>query len=228
MSASRRHALITGTSSGIGAAIAAMLLARGWQVTGLARTPNVAAHPCFHGIAVDVCDTPALEHTLAGLAAVDAVIHAAGTMHAAPLGELDRSISLHLWRLHVEVAQVLADRLLHRMPDGGRIILIGSRTAAGAAGRSQYAATKAALLGMARSWALELAARGITVNVVAPGATRTPMLESPQRQSSPPRLPPIGRFIEPEEVAELVHFLLLPTAAAITGQQLVICGGASL
>jgi NAD(P)-dependent dehydrogenase (short-subunit alcohol dehydrogenase family) len=114
------------------------------------------------------------------------------------------------------------------MPDGGRIVLIGSRTASGAAGRSQYAASKAALLAMARSWALELAPRGITANVVAPAATDTPMLHDPARSALPPRLPPIGRFIRPEEVAATTAFLLGPEAGAITGQQIVICGGSSL
>lgn len=89
-------------------------------------------------------------------------------------------------------------------------------------------ATKSAMIGMVRSWAAELAPRGITANIVAPGATDTPMLQQPGRGSSPPRLPPIGRFIQPEEVAGLVHFLLTPAAAAMTGQQLVLCGGASL
>ena len=107
-------------------------------------------------------------------------------------------------------------------------MLIGSRTAAGAAGRSQYAATKAALVGMARSWAIELAPRGITVNVIAPAATDTPMLHDNARGAVPPRTPPIGRFVRPDEVAALTAFVLSEDAAAITGQQLVICGGSSL
>ena len=81
---------------------------------------------------------------------------------------------------------------------------------------------------MARSWAAELAPRGITVNVVAPAATETPMLADSARDGTPPRLPPIGRFIQPEEVAALTSFLLSADAAAITGQQIVICGGSSL
>ncbi|WP_334538530.1 SDR family oxidoreductase [Bradyrhizobium sp. AZCC 2230] len=74
----------------------------------------------------------------------------------------------------------------------------------------------------------ELAPRGITVNVVAPAATETPMLKDPTRANVAPKLPPIGRFIQPEEVAAAVAFLLSGEAAAITGQQLVICGGSSL
>jgi NAD(P)-dependent dehydrogenase (short-subunit alcohol dehydrogenase family) len=114
------------------------------------------------------------------------------------------------------------------MNDGGRIVLIGSRTATGAAGRSQYAATKAALVGMARSWAAELVTRQITVNIVAPAATATPMLADPNRVGTPPKVPPIGRLVAPEEVAGLTAFLLGPDAGTITGQQVVICGGSSL
>src|SRR5690349_15811152 len=133
-----------------------------------------------------------------------------------------------MWRLHVEAASLLADSLVPGMGAGGRVVLVGSRVASGAAGRSQYAASKAALVGLARSWAIELAPRGITVNVVAPGATETPMLHDPARSRSPPRLPPIGRFVRPEEVAALTAFLLSPEAGAITGQQITVCGGASL
>jgi NAD(P)-dependent dehydrogenase (short-subunit alcohol dehydrogenase family) len=123
---------------------------------------------------------------------------------------------------------VLADALAPRMSAGGRIVLVGSRAADGAAARSQYAATKAGLVGMARSWAIELAPRGITVNVIAPAATDTPMLHDPARSGEQPVKPPIGRFVRPQEVAALAAFLLSADAAAITGQQLVICGGASL
>ena len=81
---------------------------------------------------------------------------------------------------------------------------------------------------MGRSWAAEVAARGVTVNVVSPAATRTAMLDDPGRAASAPRLPPRGRLIEPAEVAALVGFLLSDAAAAITGQDIQVCGGASL
>lgn len=223
-----RRALVTGSSSGIGAAIAQHLLAEGWHVIGLDRSPGTLDAPGFSGIAIDLTDFDAVAKCVAGLGPVNALVHAAGFMTTAPLGSLDPVQGAAMWRLHVQAAEVLANAVLPAMPDGGRLVLVGSRTANGAAGRSQYAATKAALLGMARSWAAELAPRGITVNIVAPGATATPMLLDPGRAGTPPKLPPIGRYIEPAEVAALAAFLLSPAAAAITGQQILICGGGSL
>ncbi|MGK6328334.1 SDR family NAD(P)-dependent oxidoreductase [Erwinia sp. DT-104] len=223
-----RHALITGVSSGIGAAIADKLLEEGWRVTGLSRTLVKRDSDAFVSLSVDLFNTAALKGALVSVPPVDAVIHAAGMMKAAPLGDLDEETSEKLWQLHIRVAEVLANQLAPQLPTGGRIVLIGSRTSTGAAGRSQYVSTKSAMKGMVRSWAAELAPRGITANIVAPGATATPMLSQPGRESSPPKMPPIGRYIQPEEVAALVGYLLSPAADAITGQELVICGGGSL
>ncbi|WP_145005275.1 SDR family NAD(P)-dependent oxidoreductase [Pseudomonas oryzihabitans] len=222
------HALVTGVSSGIGAAIAQRLLAEGWRVTGLSRRPPEQTHPALTWIGVDLADDAALDTVLADIEPLDAIVHAAGFMRTAPLGALDPANGAAMWHLHVAVASRLVDRLVERLASGGRIVLIGSRTMQGAAGRSQYAATKAALVGLVRSWALELASRGITVNLVAPGATETPMLRDPGRAGTPPRLPPLGRYVQPEEVAGLTAFLLGPDAGALTGQTLTVCGGASL
>lgn len=223
-----RRALVSGASSGIGAAIAARLLAEGWSVVGFSRSRPALSHPAFSAVAVDLADPAALATTLAGLGPVDALVHAAGFMRVGTLDTLNLDDGRDMWRVHVQAATQLVQHLAPGMAEGGRIVLIGSRVAAGAAGRSQYAASKAAMLGLARSWAIELAPRGITVNVVAPGATDSPMLRDPARSAVVPRCPPIGRFIRPEEVAALTAFLLSPEAGAITGQQMVICGGASL
>jgi NAD(P)-dependent dehydrogenase (short-subunit alcohol dehydrogenase family) len=227
------RALITGSSSGIGAAVAQGLLAGGWQVDGLDLQPATLTHPGFTPHTVDLCDeqaTDALVQRLLDAGPVDALVHAAGVMRAAPLGQLLEGDANQPWRLHVQAATRLADAVLPAMAarGGGRVVLVGSRVWRGLAGRSQYAASKAALVSLARSWAAEVVTQGVTVNVVSPAATDTPMLADPARATSAPRLPPMGRLIQPQEVAALVAFLLRPEAAAITGQDIAICGGASL
>lgn len=224
--------VVTGSSAGIGRAIAERLLALGCVVHGLDRSPATLAAPLFHPTTVDLTDgtqTLAAAHALA-LAQADALVHAAGLLRVGPLGTLDHAAGELMWRVHVDAAARLADALVPAMAERGRgrVVLIGSRVAQGMPGRGQYAATKAALAALARSWARELAPKGVTINVVSPAATATSMLDDPARAESAPRVPPMGRLIEPAEIAELVAFLLTPAAAAITGQDIAICGGASL
>jgi 3-oxoacyl-[acyl-carrier protein] reductase len=223
-----RHALVTGASSGIGAAIVRRLLAEGWRVSGVARRATTFDNPAYTGIEADLADAAACQHMLDRQGPVNALVHAAGTLFAANLGALDPAVLEQMWRLHVATAEQLANHLAPRMASDDRIVLIGSRTAAGSAGRSQYAATKAALVAMARSWAIELAPRGISVNVVAPAATDTPMLADPNRAGLVAKVPPVGRYIRPDEIAGGVAYLLSPDAGAVTGQVLTICGGSSL
>ena len=224
----RRVAVVTGASSGIGSAIVTRLLDDGWSVTGLSRSLVEGRSSRFQSLQVDVSDFGALRSALESIPEAHAIVHAAGVMHTAPVGALSEANGAAMWAIHVGAAEVLVDQLSNKMSAGGRIVLIGSRAAGGVAGRSQYAATKSALIGMARSWAAELVTRQITVNIVAPAATATPMLVDPNRVGTPPKMPPIGRLITPEEVAGLTAFLLGPYAGAITGQQIVICGGSSL
>jgi NAD(P)-dependent dehydrogenase (short-subunit alcohol dehydrogenase family) len=221
------HALVTGASSGIGAAVTDRLLTDGWAVTAVSRTAP-AERPGLTWVSADLGDIAAVPERLADVAPLDAVVHAAGVQRSGPLGALSAEDGELMWRLHVAAATAVVDAVIDRVHDGGRIVLMGSRTATGVAGKSQYSATKAALIGLARSWAMELAPRRVTVNVVAPGPTDTPMLSDPGRASTPPQPPALGRFVTPAEVAALTAFLLGPEGGMITGQQLVICGGASL
>ncbi len=224
----KKHLVVTGASSGIGFAIAERALADGWAVTGISRRPGALSSPDFTHLKCDLANPVETAECAGQLETVDGIVHAAGFMSVGPLEAANLEAGDAMWRLHVGAAVQLAALLVPKLSEGGRIVLIGSRVAAGVAGRSQYAAVKAAQVGLARSWAAELIGRGITVNVVAPGATDTPMLRDPTRQSTPPRIPPIGRLIKPEEVAAAVAFLLAPSAATITGQTLTMCGGASL
>jgi 3-oxoacyl-[acyl-carrier protein] reductase len=223
-----RLAVVTGTSSGIGAAITARLLAAGWRVVGLDAVAATCRHAHFAGRLVDLTDPQARQAAVQDLTTVDAFIHAAGIMRGGRLGALDHVAGDALWRIHVDAAIGLADGLMAKLQPRARIVLIGSRAARGVAGKSQYGAAKAALTALARSWAKELIGQGITVNVVAPAATETAMLTDDARRAIPPEVPPLGRLIKPDEIASLVLFLLSDDAAAITGQEIAICGGASL
>jgi 3-oxoacyl-[acyl-carrier protein] reductase len=223
-------AIVTGSSSGIGKAIAQELLAGGWSVAGLDIAAAAIDHAQHTHVRVDLCDGDAAVRAAASLSNVAALVHAAGVLRVGSLGNLDARAGELMWRLHVESVTRIANVLLPRMAEArnGRVVLIGSRVAQGKAGRSQYAATKAALVALARSWASEVVAKGVTVNVVSPAATETAMLDDPARKSESPVLPPLGRLIRPEEIAATVAFLLSTGAAAITGQDLQVCGGSSL
>ena len=227
-----RKAIVTGCSSGIGRAITERLLQDGWDVMGVCRSPMSWAHERLRIVQADVSDIAGLSLVCQQIQMdgqpIHAFVHAAGFMRTAALGAINSEDGLAMWKVHVQAAEGLANGLLSSMADGARIVLIGSRVANGAPTRSQYAATKAALIGMTRSWAAELAPRGITANVIAPGATDTPFLRDPARAHTPPKLPPIGRFVDVAEVAALTAFLVGPYGGAMTGQHLVMCGGSSL
>src|SRR5690606_3517393 len=110
-------------------------------------------------ITVDLCDEAAARQALQGCKHAGALVHAAGIMRVGPLAQLDPADGERMWKLHVDVAVRLAQVLTPGMAErgDGRVVLVGSRTAQGMPGRSQYAASKAALVALARSWAAELA-----------------------------------------------------------------------
>ena len=139
---------------------------------------------------------------------VSAFVHAAGVLRVGMLGALKPEDAELMWRLHVDAAVRIANLVLPAMAArrDGRVVLIGSRVAQGKAGRSLYAATKAALIALMRSWAAEVVASGVTVNTVSPAATQTAMLDDPARQTQAPSVPPLGRLIRPEEIAAMVAY----------------------
>lgn len=225
-----RRALVTGASSGIGKAIALRLLADGWEVVGVSRSRPSITDPGFRALQADLANGEAATRVARDAGYVQAFVHAAGLMRTGGLGELDAAHGEAMWRIHVDAATRIADVVLPAMARAGhgRVVLLGSRASQGGVRRSQYAASKSALLGLARSWALEVVAQGVTVNVISPGATDTPMLSDPGRAGAAPKAPPLGRLVRPEEVAALASYLLSPEAAPVTGQEIMVCGGASL
>ncbi len=224
-----KTALVTGASSGIGAAISQRLLTEGWTVIGLSRRRPPFQHENLLHRAIDLSNPPEVSAVLQDLPECDALVHAAGILRLDQLGKSrQRGDGETMWRLHVDAAVQLADAMVPTMSDGGRIVLIGSRASKGSINRAQYAASKAALSGLATSWALELVPRRITVNIISPAATDTPMGQDPARVGVKPKVPLFGSLIDPDEIAGLTSFLLSPAARNITGQEIFVCGGASL
>src|SRR5437773_1643795 len=180
MNAEPRVAVVTGGSAGIGKAICETLLAQGFEVVSLARRASDIDHPRLHSVCVDLSDRKATGDAAREVTRrfeVTTVVHNAGVIKAAllddaKLEDLDTLVDLHLGcAIQLVQAALPAMRARHF----GRVILLSSRAALGLATRTHYSATKAGMLGMARTWALELGADGITVNVVAPGPIRTDM-----------------------------------------------------
>jgi 3-oxoacyl-[acyl-carrier protein] reductase len=226
------HCVLTGASSGIGLALAELLLASGWQVTGVDIAPaSIQGHGQYRHLVCDLADATALRGLCVLLdgCAPTALAHCAGAARTGGALDTRPEDADWLWQLHGAAPMALVRALAPQLPDGrGRIVLVSSRAVLGRAQRLAYAATKSAQIGLARSLAAELIPRGITVNVVAPGAVDTPMLRDPKRGAPPQVELPLGRLIEAPEVAAAVAFFLGAQAGAITGQTLYVCGGASL
>jgi len=239
MSGTKRMAVVTGGSAGIGAEICRQLLAADWAVVSMARRAPDFTHEHLHAIEVDLADRAATAQAAADVAhrfAPDTVIHNAGVILPALLEEVKLADLDTLVDIHLSAAIALAQACVPAMKAAGfgRIVLLSSRGALGLATRTAYAATKAGMLGMARTWALELAPFGITVNVVAPGPIRgTEMFHEvvPAESERERRLAeaiPVKRLGTPADVACAVGFFVDPAAGFVTGQVLYVCGGASI
>jgi 3-oxoacyl-[acyl-carrier protein] reductase len=231
-------AAVTGGSAGIGLAVCEQLLADGHEVVSLARRRCPVAHSKLHSIEVDLLDRAATGEAACELAqrfAVTTLVHNAGMIRPAllpdvELDDLDALVELHLGAAIQLVQAVLPAMRARRF---GRIVLLSSRAAVGLATRTSYSATKAGMLGMARTWALELAGDGITVNVVAPGPIRTDMFHEvvpagSDKERSLAASVPVRRLGEPADVARAVAFFTSAGAGFVTGQVLYVCGGTSV
>jgi NAD(P)-dependent dehydrogenase (short-subunit alcohol dehydrogenase family) len=231
-------AVVTGGSAGIGRAICETLLGEGFRVVSLDRAPAPFAHAALSAIEVDLGDRAATRRVAADVVARHApttLVHNAGAIRPAALADVDLADLDALVELHLGTAIQLVQAALPgmRARGFGRVVLISSRAALGAATRSAYSATKAGLIGLARTWALELAADGITVNVVAPGPIRTDMYHAVVAAGSEQdrRLAasiPVGRIGDGGDVARAVAFFASPLNGFVTGQTLYVCGGSSV
>ncbi|MDO9600305.1 MAG: SDR family NAD(P)-dependent oxidoreductase, partial [Azoarcus sp.] len=173
-------AVVTGGSAGIGADICKRMLDDGYEVVSMARRAPEWSHPRLKTVQVDLLDAAATEEAAQQIARdfpVTHFIHNAGVIWPKLLGEVKLEELQGLTQIHLGAAISLMQAVLPGMTERqfGRVVLMSSRGALGLPTRTAYSATKAGMIGMARTWALELAPKGITVNVVAPGPIQTEM-----------------------------------------------------
>jgi 3-oxoacyl-[acyl-carrier protein] reductase len=237
-----RVVLVTGGSRGIGLACAQWFLSRGDRVAVTSRS-GVAAMDAgphtgrFLSLACDVTDLDQVNSAFGTIeeawGPVEVLVANAGITRDTLVLRMSEEawsdvIDTNLSGVFRVTKRALAKMIrLHR----GRVIMVSSVGAfIGSAGQANYAASKAGLVGMARSMAREVASRSITVNVVAPGLVETNMLAAlgEDRRSEFQGQVPMGRVARPEEIAEAVGFLASPEAAYITGVVLPVDGGLAM
>ncbi|MDD4080707.1 MAG: 3-oxoacyl-ACP reductase FabG [Eubacteriales bacterium] len=234
-----RTALVTGGARGIGRAIVSRLCREGWRVAFTYQSRDDAAQSLHHETGALPIKNPALDEAQAGalydetlkqLGHVGALVLNAGVSYTGLLSEMsvadwDALIALNL-RGAFLVSRAFIPHLVSRK--AGSLLFISSIWGIwGASCEAAYATSKAGLIGLAKSLALELGPCGIRVNALAPGVIRTDMLNeySPDDLHALAARTPLGRLGEPCEVAAAAHFLLSDKASYITGQVLGVDGG---
>lgn len=232
----KRTFLVTGATKGIGRALSTRLADAGHHVVGVARGRD----PDFPGTlaSIDLNDSKASGEAFAELArrhSFDGVINNAGLARMHEVGEINLADVDDIMRvnLHPTIQTVQAILPTLREKGWGRIVNISSLTVVGIRRRSAYAASKAAINSLTRTWALELAQTGITVNAVAPGPVETELFRenTPSGSEAEERflsLIPMHRLGKPTEIAATIAFLLSEEASYITGQTIFVDGGGSI
>jgi NAD(P)-dependent dehydrogenase (short-subunit alcohol dehydrogenase family) len=244
-----KKALITGGNSGIGLATARLFIAEGAQVAITGRDQATIDEavaelgPNARGYRADVTVTEDRKQLFAALARdfgkLDIVFANAGIAARTPTGATDEATFENIVHTNLNGAFFTVNSAIRLLNDGGSIVFNGSvHNYLGAPGQAAYAATKGGVVSMARAIAADLAPRNIRVNVVAPGATKTPIWKRGARASMSAEQSaklaahysstiPLGRFGEPEELAKAVLFLASDDSSYINAIELMVDGGAT-
>lgn len=230
MKLSGKSALVTGAASGIGAAIAAALAREGARVAGLDVNPSACEVSLQADVTGDSAVAAAVEEAVRRLGRIDILSANAGIAIRKPLDELTAGEWDRVMAVNLRGVFLVSKYSLPHMPRGGAIVHMASCVALmGTRNRAVYAATKGALVSLTRNMALDYAQRGIRVNCICPGFTRTPLtvnlFSDPEREAAFTALHPLGRLGESEDVARAAVFLASDDAAWITGVALPVDGG---
>jgi len=231
-------ALVVGGARGIGLAVAARIAAEGATVfiTGRDRKQVeegvVAIGPGGRGIVADASVREDIDRVMREVGSqftrLDALVLNAGLSEPASLAEVTEEHFDRHFSVNVRAQIFGLQKALGLLQEGAAVVLMGSvASSLGIANYGTYAATKAALRSYARTWAAELAPRGIRINVVAPGPTDTEMMERVPDEMRRSIVAPIllGRMAKPAEVASATLFLLSDESSFITGVELCVDGG---
>ena len=238
MSNSLPVALVTGGSAGIGAAICDDLLSNGYYVLNLSRRNSDNERENLLDIQVDLADVEATREVVSELAMkfeITNIVHNAGVIRPGLIEDVEIEDVQYVTNLHIMASITLVQAALDAMKRAtfGRVVIIGSRAMLGLETRTGYSATKAAQIGMVRTWAMELGKHGVTVNAIAPGPIVTDMFtevvpEDSDKAESIAQSLPVKRLGRPSDISRVVTFLLSPDSGFVTGQCIFVCGGASL
>ena len=230
--------LITGGGSGIGATLTKNLITKGEVVVTLGLDLPNWKHDNLISYQADLTDTEQTNEAAQLISSshkINNIVHNAGMILPNLLPKVKTDDILTLSHLHLAAPIALTQAILPNMINdkNGRIVFISSRASMGMPTRSAYAATKAGIHGLAKTWALELAENNITVNVIAPGPVLTQNFwdlvpkDSELQQEISDNIP-VGRIGTTGDIANAVEFFLDEKASFVTGQVLYVCGGTSL